>query len=177
MALIQKTNPVGVDVQIDEFQVYLYDALGISDWEMYPRAYFNTKGNSLTPEHYEGSEEYDNVMYDDTHDMSSFFITDTTRDIAFDGLATTQVSLIVQADLPALYPLITHRADEELTNAIHQSSNRYIPKAWFKLERVLYTIDEVYREFDKSQIRLTDISNRYVARFEYNVRYAANCIS
>lgn len=177
MALIQKTNPVGVDVPIDGFQSYLYGALGLSDFEMYPRVYHTPHGSQSIPEHYEGDNEYDRVMYDDTHDMSSFFITTTDREIDSKGLATTEIALIIQADLPVLYPSILHRADEELTNAIHQNSNTYTLKAWFKLERVIHTIDKVYREFDKSQIRQTDISNRFVARFEYKVRYAADCTS
>ena len=39
MSLIQKTNPVGLDVKIDSFQSYLYSTLGFADWQCYPAIY------------------------------------------------------------------------------------------------------------------------------------------
>lgn len=171
-----KVSPVGIDVAINDFQTHLFNAVGIPEWEMYPRVYHNPRKDSMIPEFYNGDNEYVEVMYNDDYIMSSFFITDTDRDLIIDGHGESNVSLIVQADLRELYPSITHRADEELTNLIHVKSNSFIPSSWFTLESASFTIDKVYREFDKTRITFDDMSNRYVARFEYKVRYAATCV-
>jgi len=173
MALIQKISPVGLDKAIDLFQSYIYTKLGYSDWECYPRGYKNPKKNGLIPEFYEGGD-YDELLFDDKHSITSFFISNDRKTLD-NGLNSTEVSLIVQANLEELFPTIPHRADEELHNDIMFASNKYGYYDHFKLVEVLTGIDNVYREFIKDDVKLDDMNQNHVVRFVYEVKYMNDC--
>ncbi len=175
MALIQKTSPTGIDTPIDDFQVYLYGALAFMDWDCYHRVYFNPGVNGLVAERYESNGEYDETFYNDDFALTSFFLVAPNRTINEDGIEEADVSLIMQADLPVLYPSVTHRADEELNQAVRLASRSFWGTEDFTLEGIETTINNVYREFDKSKLRLDDMSNQYVVRFNYKVRYTPKC--
>lgn len=177
MALVVKTSPVGVDVLIGDFQKYLFNSLGFANWDSYHRVYINPSERGLIPERYEGNNEYNEVFYNDNFDITTWFFVASERPITDGGLVEVTVSMIVQADIQKLYPLVDHRADEELNNAIQLASESYVKSSVFELETVKTTIDKVYQEFDKSQINFEDMSNQYVARFEYKARYTPDCVS
>ena len=120
MALIQRTSPVDVDEEITLFQTYLFNSVGYVDWACYDRVYANPKRESgYAPERYTLDGDYEETLYDDGFDISSFFIDapDRTVNPSDDEILVT-VSLIVQADLTKLFPAITHRADEQFVNRI-----------------------------------------------------------
>lgn len=172
MALIQKTNPVGLDREIDDFQVYAYAKLGFSDWACYPRVYAvpNRDQKGLIPAHFDSGIDYTEVFSDDRVNVSSFFFrsSDVKR---VDKGYQCDVAWIFQCDLPALFPLIQHRADEELASLVCQASNDYAMESRFEYQSTEYGINNVYREFDKTQVKLDDLSDRHVVRFNYKVYY------
>ena len=177
MALILKTNPRGIDFAIDKFQSHLDDELTFANWDSYHRVYLNPSDSGLVPERYKENGEYGEVFYDDTFDMTTWFFVSDERPAAIDGIIETTVSLIVQADLNKLFPAINHRADEELNNAFVLAGQSFIGIEDFKLESIFTTLDKVYQEFDRKAVTFTDMSNRYVTRFNYKARYTPNCIS
>ena len=71
MAIVTKTLPKGVDFAIDAIQTYLYNgliALGWTNYECYPRANKNKKGDGITIAEIstKGSvTEYDEVLFND----------------------------------------------------------------------------------------------------------------
>jgi hypothetical protein len=176
MALIQKTNPVGLDREIDDFQVYAYAKLGFSDWVSYPRVYsvLNRNERGLIPAHFDSGIDYTETFSDDRVNISSFFLrsSDVKR---VDNGYKCDVSWIMQCDLPSLFPLIPHRADEELAALVCQASNDYAKDTVFQHQSTEYGINNVYREFDKTQVKLDDMSNRHVVRFNYTVLYRLKC--
>lgn len=177
MGLIQKTDPVGIDVSIDNFQLHLDNALTFSDWDNYHRVYLNPSENGLVPERYKTDGNYNEVFYNDKFNITTWFFTSSERPVGDGGLVETTVSLIVQADLVKLYPSIAHRADEELNNAFSLASESFVGSEEFKLESIWTTLDKVYQEFDKGAVTFDNMSNRYVVRFNYKVSYAPNCVS
>lgn len=179
MALIEKTDPVGLDLRIGKFNKYLFDRLGFADdvYESYPRIYSNNviidEREVIIPEHYVSANDYKNVAFDDTFALSSFYYQDT-QDTHAEQVGTVRVSLIVQAQLDKLYPSAPHRFDEELKGTIEQLSNRYFAYDQFKLIDTFITVENVYRDFTTSHLEYTDMHSFYVVRFEYLVRYNPN---
>jgi hypothetical protein len=175
MALIQKPSPVALDKQIDYFQSDMFTALGFSDWESLHRVYLNPKGSGRVPEAFETEGEYREVFYNDNFAVTSFFLAAETRTV-LDGLTEVEVAWIFAVNLEELYPLITtHRADEEFNNAVQLASEQYSGGDTFEIIRVENGIENVYREFIKDQITFDDMSNQYVVRFNYTVRYDQDC--
>ena len=175
MALIQKTDPKGLDVKIGSFQSYLFTTLGFADWECYPRIYSipssaNSERRGLLPAHFTTEVDYEEVYMDDDFNLSTFFYANT--DVTFNQwIGKTQVSLICQVRLDELFPSIDHRADEEFNTLVTNASNNYSGFGTFTLTNIKKTIDEVYKEFKTDQIELTNMQPYYVVRFDYEVYY------
>ena len=180
MALIQLTDSVGVDARIYEFQDYLFSTISIDglvnadDWQCYPRAYKNPWKRDKRPEIYIGGGDYKEVFYDDAFKMSSFFIVSDERS-EDNGVLTTEVSLIVQANIQEIFPSIAHRADEELNNEFLLASENYYLADQFRYTRIQTSVENVYREFIKDELWLDDMSEHYVVRFDFEVRYTPEC--
>ena len=179
MAKNQRINPVGVDKAIASFQDYLYSRVKIggvlvSDWESYDRVYKTPKKGGLVPEFFTGGKDYKGVFYDDNFNLTSFFISADDVDTE-EGDAIQEVSLIVQANLKALYPAIAHRADEELRNLFMSLSQSYYNGDVFTFDDVQMGIDNVYSVFVKNDIKLEDMSEKHCFRLNFTVRYTPEC--
>lgn len=174
--VIRKSNPVDIDLVIDKIQSKL-DTITFksgSTWNNYHRAYKNpTKTrNGLVPEMFVNGIDYSEVLMDDTVDLTTFFIVSDSRPFE-DGLISTEIALIVQAS--KLDNLIDspHRPDEEMNaRFINKLTNLH---SNVKLTSVEHGIDNVYREFVRTKIKLDDMNQRYVARFNMSVRYQSSC--
>ncbi len=175
MALIQKTNPVGLDIKIDSFQSYLFTTLGFASWQCYPAIYSvpssaNSEFRGLIPAHFEDGVDYTDVYTNDDYDLSTFFYSED--DESFDKwIGRTTVSLICQVRLDELYPSINHRANTEFNTAVINASNAYSGYETFNLIGVKKKVKEVYKEFVTGQIELTNMQPYYVVRFDYEVYY------
>ena len=175
MSLIQKTNPVGLDIKIDNFQSYLYNTLGFSDWQCYPAIYsVPTSANSdfkgLIPAHFETGTDYTEVYTDDKYDLSTFFYSEENETFE-NWIGRTTVSLICHVRLDELYPSIDHRTNTEFNTAVINASNGYSGYETFSLIGIKKTVKEVYKEFVTGQIELTNMQPYYVVRFDYEVNY------
>lgn len=173
MATIKrKVNPVGIDVVIDRFQDKLSTLLNGVDWVMYPRIYPNPKKASLrskVPEFFEDSEYLETFM-DDTHALTSFFLVSPDRENS-NGVYRTDISLVCQvSDLESIFPTVPHRADEEFNKVIISELKNMYDYLGMTTE-----VQNVYREFDKEEVRLDDMNRFYVVRFNFNVDYYYEC--
>lgn len=168
----RKTNPIGVDAVIDEFQTKLSTLFNGVDWVIYPRIYPNPKKISLrskVPEFFEDSEYLETFM-DDRHVLTSFFLVSSERPYS-NGIFTTNLSLVCQvSDLDSIFPSIPHRADEEFNRTIINKLRNMYEYLGMTTE-----IQNVYREFDKEEVRIDDMNRFYVVRFNFNVDYYYNC--
>lgn len=175
MALFQRSNSVGLDSAIIEFQNHMTTSLAFINWNNFDRVYLNEKNpTGLIPEYYDGNGDYQNVMYNDEFDVSSFFF-QSSEDVETENGYECDVALIVQCDLPKLFPSILHRGDQELARLFKLASSNYHLRDDFKLADTEYQINNVYREFDKKLIKFDDISDRHVVRFNYKVLYRLKC--
>lgn len=175
MALIQKINPVGLDVKIDSFQSYLYETLAFTDWQCYPAIYsVPTSSNSdyrgLIPAHFENGIDYKEVYTNDEYNLSTFFYTEEDESFQ-EWTGKTVVSLICQVKLDELFPSVAHRANTEFITAVINASNDYSGFETFSLISVKKKFKEVYKEFVTWQIELTNMQPYFVVRFEYEVYY------
>lgn len=174
--VIRKANPVDIDLVIDRIQSKLDEITfkSGSTWNNYHRAYKNpTKTrNGLIPELFVNGMDYRDVLMDDTVDLSTFFIVSDSRSFN-QGLISTEISLIVQAS--KLDNLIDspHRTDEEMNSVfLNKLTNLNSNVKFTSME---HGIDNVYREFVRTKIKLDDMNERYVARFNMSVRYQNSC--
>jgi hypothetical protein len=169
----QKTNPDGIDKQIQRLQDYIYTQLGLLGWslhESYERIYRTKKGENFIPEAFI-SNEYKEVLLDDKVNATSFFLIDDTETIN-QNLSTVTVSFIIEANIKNLYPSITHRADEEM-----RSDLKMILKnnpTGFHLKKMITGADNVYQSL-RFNIKFTDDMNQFhVVRFDLELNYNIN---
>ena len=180
MAKYQRTNPIGLDSVISRFQNYIFSNLkiggvAVSSWECFDRVYKNPRrGNRIAPEHFTGGKDYKEVLYSDKFSMTSFFVADDSVSID-EGVNTQDVSLIVQCNLKELYPLIDHRADEEIRNAFMLLANSYGFFDEFTLTGLETSPDNVFREFYTNNIKLEDMSEKHCFRLNFSVKYTPDC--
>ncbi len=174
--VVRKSNPVDIDLIIDLIQTEI-DSITFkpgSTWNNYHRAYKNpTKTrNGLVPELFVNGIDYREVLMDDTVDMTTFFIVSDKRPVE-NHLITTEVSLIVQASRLDNLIDVPHRADEEMNGMFIDKLDNLLSN--IKLTGIEHGIDNVYREFVKTKIKLDDMNQKYVARFNMNVTYNSSC--
>jgi hypothetical protein len=169
-----KQDAVGIDVAIQSLQSYLYSKLtsfGVSDYESYGRIYKNGKNGKLIPERYTEGNEYEEVLFNDKMNMTSFFAVADVTPVAEKPKAL--VSVIFQLKLDKVFPLISHRADEEFINLIVILFEKYHKN--IQLKSIVRGIDQVYKEFDKTKIKWTDMQDFNVVRFDIELNYDYSC--
>ena len=180
MAVVSKTNPVGIDAQVDRIQktiyTYLTNIAGWLNYESYPRAYKNEKDGGSIPEIYTGKNEYKECFLNDKYKVTSFFLSGDEKNFDNDGGQLTQeLSIVFQADINKLYPAITHRADEEMHRDIFLAINRTGLKTY--LESISTGIGNVYSDLDipdtyLQRVKLDDISNYHIVKVTLKIPFA-----
>jgi hypothetical protein len=185
--IVSKQNIDGVDVVIDGLQNSIHAKL-LNFWQTgvvykcYPRANKNYKKGSLIPEISLNEKEYSgDVFFDDKVGVSSFFLVSdsSTSDEKFKQI-TRNVSIIFQSDLVKLYGA-NERYDEQF--------NTDVLRVLYKEPRFICSdinitegIDKVYSELNlsgdyKELIQNSDLSNRHIVRFSFDVVYRLKCIN
>lgn len=180
MGIVQKTDPKGVDAVIDQIQQYLFNNLSGAGWtnyECYPRANKNIKGNSLIPEVSKDVKNYIEVLFDDKFNATSFFlVSDEVKIDNEERLIKRDIDLIFQVRLTKLFPTVAdHRADEEMHAQITQlltDNDELINET----KGYVTTVNKVYsglrlRQFSKAGVDLDDISDFHVVRYTLTVSY------
>jgi hypothetical protein len=182
MAIVGKINPVGIDFEINNFQRLIYDYLTnkalFTKYECYHRAYVNEKDNGTIPEVYIGKNEYKECLMDDKFNVTSFFLISNTTNVS-KGMATSDLSLIFQADIRKLYPNILHRADAEFQRDVIRSIEH--AALFERLKGIETGVRNVYSELDMPEtylkkVKLDDMSNYHIVKFKFNISYnVLNC--
>lgn len=119
-----KTNPVGIDIKIQQVQQRLYDKLSVDlscDISAYGRAYVNNDNGSVKPLAYLTNGEHRELLTDDTiKGLHFFFIeNESSKVVGRSGLTETEVDIIfIIDDISKAKSSITHYADEELKEDI-----------------------------------------------------------
>lgn len=184
MATVLKTDPKGIDFIVDSLQRKTFAQLtgsdiGWTEYESYHRAYKNPSEGSTIPEIYTSNGNYLEVLFDDTFNATSFFLTEDTRTKLDHEVYEQDISMIFQARLDLLYPNITHRADEEM----HADIVTAINSAGFQKEITDITtgVTNVYSELSltgdlSSLVSLDDMSFFHVVKVNLTITYGFdNC--
>lgn len=177
MALVQKIDPVGVDVFIDTIQKNIFNHLtttaGWTNYESFHRAYKNPSQGNVIPEIYTKDGEYVEVLLNDEFIVTSFFLTDDQKPIG-DEIIEQDVSIIFQADIVKLFPSIEHRADEEFAQDIYIALKDHSFVS-FKIKEIITGIKNVYNSINigalENSVNWDDISNLHVLKITFTIRY------
>jgi hypothetical protein len=178
VSVFTKTNPVGVDRQIQDFQEVLYDLLkkkwgiiGDSAWGCYGRVYKNQTTDGYSPEAYVGNGEYQEVYFDDNlMALSFFYVGDSTKHNRLS--ATAPVSLVFMVNVSKLKPKAVHRADEEIR--LDVQSFCQTPRCGFMLTEFVTGIDSVFKDFSgmrKAGTKYMDQHPLHCFRLDFSVSY------
>lgn len=184
--LILKNSPVGIDTVINNINKLVYDDL---DWlstnynsvhyTAYHRALKNPNGQGgLIPEVYNIDTvtrrgEYSEAFYDDSLDASSFFYVDDNQSTIDNGrMFNTTLSMVFQVDLSIVASAIKHRGDAEIHRVVVNAINKGI---YGKVSNVVTGIQNVYSDFEQSQIDFTDMHPFHCFRVDIDVNYEFQC--
>ena len=172
MNLIQKITPKGIDKVIDDIQNLLNTELLWSDFNCYPRIYKEETEQGIKPMNYVGNGDYRDVFFNDNIDGSCFFYPEDKRTGVNGYFTNVKLSIVFQIKLNKLYPIITHRADEESHNDVILALRK---KGQYELIELVVGYKNVYSEFDTSLVKYDDISDYHVFRVDLNVSVNNNC--
>jgi hypothetical protein len=158
------TDPVGIDYPIQalqsQFTAHLFAG---KTYTAYGRAFLNER-NGTVPEVYLSSNEYQEVLQDDTLDALSFFTVEPEEDITmYDAKAKVKIYFFV--NLASLFTY-THRAVEE----VHKLVLKEINNSPFQVTR-LVTGHESVKDFAIERPELMDMQPYYCFRFECLITY------
>lgn len=177
--LIAKTNPVGIDVAIQNLQTHLHKQLvnkwglaGANDplYECYGRVDRNKKDSGYIAEVYTGGlggVDYKEVYWNDELKAISFFGTGSKT--TFDIKNKVEVHLVFFVNTAKLKPSVSHRADEEVRNEIQKLFGNTLHG--FSYESMELWLENVLREYPGSRRdnRLNAVDMQPVHCFRINL--------
>lgn len=174
-----KNKPVGIDINIDRLQRVLYPQLktawsitGDTAYDCYARAYRNQTADGYIPEVYKGTDEYKEVLFDDTLSALSFFGVGEQVRYQTGSAATAQVYLIFMVNLSKIKNGATRNDEEARTDVIRLVTPA---PAGFTLTGIDTGIDTVFKEFSgfrKEQgMKYRDMSPFHCFRINFSLLY------
>lgn len=121
-----KTNPVGIDLNIQKQQTLLYNKLS-SLWDCdltsYGRIYKDEYKGIIKPLVYIGDADYKELLFDDTIKGVHFFFVDNdvTNKLVAKNMYESDVDIIFLInDIKSVKPTVLHFADEEIKEDIRK---------------------------------------------------------
>jgi hypothetical protein len=183
--LIAKTNPVGIDAKVQEFQARLHTALlnvwGIDSeaYHCHERCYRNRKTEGYVAEVYTTDNEYKEVYWNDELTAISFFGLNNVP-IRHDTVEQAKVHLVFFVNLAKLKPSVTHRADEEVRRDVLNIIGRSI--SGFVYESLELGIENVLKEYAASwrtagkfaNLDAVDMHPIHCFRLNFSINYDKN---
>ena len=143
-----KTDPVGIDIPINQLQKKLYTEL-TKVWTLTEqnslftgRCYKNNTDLGLIPELYNSNSEYSELLLDDSKKAQMFFLIGDRTTISSD-METSNIDIIFLTNASLIYP--NSREDERIRNdALNICFRSY---CGFILTGVTTGVENVFKEF------------------------------
>lgn len=158
-------NPVGIDEQIQKLQAQFLAKLFVGKtYSSHGRAFLLSHDKGEVPEVYNGSDEYLEVLLDDTKDAISFFTVDPVIEVNGTD-ATAQVDIFFFVNLLTLFSY-THRAVEE----VHILVLKEINNSQFRVKKLVQGFDSV-KDFAIKNPELMDMQPFYCFKFQSSITY------
>ena len=184
MSLITKTNPVGIDLKIDQLQRKLYSSLttawGISKYACTPRCYRNQTKDGYTAELFTGAvnlgNDYSELYINDTVSATSFFGVGAIEKITTEGINQADVHLIFSVNLNDIRPTPSgQRNDEEARTDVQKVLQTYGLAYGWTLNGLRVGIDKILEEYPGSRrdsgLKYKDMHPNHWFRFDLQVFY------
>jgi len=168
--IYSKSNPVGIDIKINSIQNKLHAAflalpLVTGQIDLYGRVYKLKEGLKITPVKF--ITEFNKGLFTTDKTIVGYFF-ERTDPVNTNGMFSTTIGNIFHVNLKAVYPSITHRADEEFTKLITDIYSR--EPYGFKTLSISTGIDRVYSDFNFEE-SIEDIPPYFSIRFDLNINY------
>lgn len=186
MALVQRTNPVGIDKKIALLQSKMYPAL-LKKWgedlkyTCYPRCYRNQSDatGSYTAELFDG-KDYKEVYFDDSVSVVSFFGISGESTFSQENQETTQVHLVFFMNLIETKGVSAERLDEEARLDVQDFLDDVGYNCGFNLQKAGMGIQYCLKEYPGSRQSMgtvfRDQHPLLAFRFDFTVYYQPTLI-
>jgi len=159
------TNPVGIDAEIQRLQQrFTANLFSGKNYTSHGRAFLNVRDDGIVPEVYLGSDEYEEVLLNDSLDAMSFFTVDPSMGIQGKE-SKAKVDIYFFCNLSTLFAC-THRATEE----VHILVLTEIDKTPFQVTGLVQG-SECVRDFTIRNPELLDMQPFYCFKFECLITY------
>lgn len=158
--LYPRTNPIGIDIEIQSIQSDLYTAL-IALWvdklDGYGRIYkdFDKEDDKLKPYWYTGEAQYKEVYFNDKLSGNFSFMDDEDHKTEDEFKFTSIVKIVFMLNLKEIFPLDTDRADSKAQRDV-VNVLRELSFGKFSIVGIEKGIRNVFRGMDFSSIKFED---------------------
>lgn len=170
-------DPKGIDRPIQEmqqlFEANLWTFISATKKQFNHRVFRNERKGLLIPEiKIDGSDEYEEVEFDDRLTVLSWFNVAEATDSYHLGQINHSAGIFFAVNLEELYPSLSHRAVEES----HLEVQRILLKRSGEFEITgITTGAAAYGDFDIENLKSYNMQPWHVFRFDCNVKYSLNC--
>lgn len=169
------TTTSGIDTEIQELQVALYDALSttwLNPIMGYGRVYKTVdKMGKVVPRIYIGSNEYKEVLFDDNTPGSMFFIDGDTHTTEDGFRYSTTVKCVFMLNLDKVITDV-ERADSEVQRDVVEVIRQY--NQGFDIEELEKGVKNVFRGFDQQHIKDFDRQPNHCFSVNVKLSYSIN---
>jgi len=173
----RRKHKVGVDVEIDSLQKYLYDNIvckwNLDDFNGYGRVYKNKRNKLIIPEYYVSEKEYKEVLLDDRLNGIMFFSTSNFAK-TYGTLLVQDVDIIFTFNLSSLQ-FCEEREDEYIRQYIYSLMNQYSSKQ--EVKQITTGLNNVYSDYNGVADYFFDMQDFHHFKITTEIRYFnKNCI-
>lgn len=165
-----RTNPVGIDTEIERIARKLYDKLCWKNFDSYGRVDLHTKEAKVVPMYYiEEAQDYKEVLTDDKLSGHFFFVENENTTYG-KQLLRTDVDIYFMLDLQKLKPEIPHRADEEVRMEILEvvKTNRFFIDNEFTVQKGINVLSNFEHD-------LVDLQPYHFLKVSGKISYKFKC--
>ena len=171
-----KENSVGIDIEIERLQIFLYDNICkkfcLDDFNGYGRVYKNKRNGLIIPEYYESNRDYREVLLDDRISGTMFFNTDSEATI--NGTLNTQdCEIIFTFNLNSLL-FKDGRDDEYIRQYIILLLNQFDARE--EQKTITTGLENVYRDFNGVAKYFYDMQDYHHFKITKELRINTKCI-
>lgn len=166
-----KETPTGIDKEIKNLQIYLYDRIslkfGLNDFDAYGRVYKNRRNDLIIPEYYLSNRDYKEVLLDDRRSGIMFFSPES-RFTDYGGLVEQYCDIMFTFNLTRLYGN-DNRNDEETRNFILTLLNNYVDRLGDK--EVETDLRFVYKDYNGVASYFYDMQEFHHFKIKVKLRF------
>lgn len=153
-----KTNPIGIDAEIQGIQEYLYEKL--NDWNL--EAFGRAEIIDKKPRVFYKKNDYKEVLFLNETSNGKFFFVDSEKTKLEEGFLVTDVDLYFLLDVKKIKPNVNHRADEEIRVEILN----YLQKKYKEID-----ITKGQKVLSNFETKLNDMQPYHFLKFSFEVKY------